>query len=252
MLARTSHRLSVNSWPALTLLKCAAVLGMILFHLIFYVSASFGLNTAERTQIVYSVVGYILPLGVFPLMIPFTAGCGLGAIAPRNRTMQRTTQRTQTLISSGLTLLLLGFGVTVLAEGTRAFTAWNVLHMLGVSLIVIAALERCGGRYAVAIFGMVVLMLTPLIRDGLLIPELGENPSVESQFAFLEGVGAPIASADRRLLRTLCHGRIKFVPDKDSGRRPWRHACLAILSLVFDGERRVCDRHDASQGAHIF
>lgn len=153
------------SWQAQHVLRFLCVAGMVLVHALFWIGTSGGRLLLDPQTSLHGVVRAGMIVGVFPLLLPFTAGCALRLRLPSDG--YPSPAAWLRLAAQALFLATLGVVMNVLAAGWYARWAWNVLQFVGLSFMVIGALLLLRSVWPLAAAGLAVLIASDPLREGL-------------------------------------------------------------------------------------
>lgn len=153
-------------WPGLDVMKFLCILFMIITHA-YWSLFTFEDKIMITNPNVFEFFKNMRFIGIFPLMIPFTAGCIFRLTVPLNSANRLPLSQFITISISAVVIGLVGFCMNVLSAGPGSFFEWNVLQFIGVSFIVIGVLVRYFPMYSVLIAGAVVLMGSVPLRTYL-------------------------------------------------------------------------------------
>jgi uncharacterized membrane protein len=148
---------SSPSGRSLQMLKAVCVAGMVVVHAFFFAATHRGRLLVPDTNPLFLFVKNGMSIGIFPLLLPFTAGCALRVRwSNRDGTLRRVPWKEAVAQAAGVASI--GYLMNVLAAGWYPLWSWNVLQLVGVSMIAIALLERAGSYAAVALAAVAVLL----------------------------------------------------------------------------------------------
>lgn len=161
----TQSTASGSSWPALDLVKCACVAGMILVHIVCYFMTWGGVLQVPESDPFLARVRWGMVIGFMPLMIPMTAGCSFFSSLFRDQPCGRLSKtHLLRLLATSLGLVGLGYFTNVLELGWRYRSVWQILQFTGLSLLVMTLLAWRLPRLAIPMAGALALLLTPWAR----------------------------------------------------------------------------------------
>ncbi|MBF0395470.1 MAG: DUF1624 domain-containing protein [Desulfobacterales bacterium] len=151
-------------WPGLDFVKFSCVLIMVLIHVFWYLSTAYGHVEINRNNILFKVVKNTMLIGLFPLMIPVTAGCILRI---KLKLSDGHVDRADfiKICTGSIFIGLIGFIMNGLCSGWGSFFSWNVLQLVGLSFIVITCMLTRLSVYAVYISGAICLFSSNLLRQ---------------------------------------------------------------------------------------
>ncbi|HNV70360.1 MAG TPA: hypothetical protein PKO06_11725, partial [Candidatus Ozemobacteraceae bacterium] len=156
-----------KQWPALDLVKCACVIGMILLHCFYWICTVYGRLIVVPDSVLLPWISRFMIVGFLPLMLPLTAGCALRhQLSPGGESAKLSLSQGLGIAGSSMFLLLLGYLMNVLATGWAAVSSWNVLQFVGCSFVIIAAVLTVAPApvISVACTGAAVLLIYPWIQ----------------------------------------------------------------------------------------
>lgn len=167
-------------WPALDLVKCGSVAGMLLVHAAcYFLMWQGGLQLAEGDP----AIGWArrgMVIGYSSLILPVTAGCsffiGLFRDLPVGRLSGAQLLRP---LATGLVLIGVGYVTNVLELGWRFLDVWQILQFVGLSLIVMSLLAWRLPRAAIPVAGALALIFAPWLRG-----QFGNSPAMYRQALF--------------------------------------------------------------------
>lgn len=168
------------SWPALDLLKCAGIAGMILAHIVTYFMTWGGEVQVPENSPIMSLVHGGMVIGFFPLLLPITAGCSFFLGFFRELPVGRLsgTQLLRPLVT-GLVIIGLGYVFNLIELGWHYRSMWQILQFIGLSLIVLALLAWRLPIGAIPVAGMLALIATPWLRENF-----GNSYDIDRQILF--------------------------------------------------------------------
>ncbi len=182
MLADPSVRRSSPSavWPALDLVKCACIAGMILVHVVSYFMTWGGELQVSENSPVLSWVSWGMVIGFFPLMLPVTAGCsfflGFFRDVPIGRVSAAQLLRP---VVTGLMFIGLGYVFNLIEVGWHYWSLWQILQFIGLSLVVLAVLAWRLPAWGVPVAAALGLMALPWLRENF-----GNSYDLDRQILF--------------------------------------------------------------------
>src|SRR5687768_13821721 len=118
-----------SSWPALDIVKCAAVAGMILVHVVCcFVTWAGAIQIAPDDPLI-RWVRWGMVIGFLPLILPVTAGCSFYFGLFRDLPIGRLTA-VHLMRLFGVSGGLLGFGyfLNFIELGWPGIWVWQILH----------------------------------------------------------------------------------------------------------------------------
>ncbi len=148
--------------------KTACCVGMVLTHGLFWATTSRGQFLFPVDSVLGELAPYMTWIAFFPLLLPFTAGCIYALSSNENTPSKLESTPFASIFWEACGLVFLGTLMNFLAGGWYALKAWNVLQFIAVALIVIWILLRIGGRWALTIAALAVLLGTDFLRPWLL------------------------------------------------------------------------------------
>jgi uncharacterized membrane protein len=154
------------AWPGFDFIKFLCILFMVLVHSFYWLATTYGLMRLDPTDFAYRVIPFAMLVGVFPLMLPFTAGCVFRlTLAAGPALPPLPWERVRSIAVSCAAVAFLGFCMNFLCSGITVFFAWNVLQTAGLAIVVIALLVRRGRIWPVAVAAAAALVLATPLRD---------------------------------------------------------------------------------------
>ena len=167
------------SWPAFDLIKCGAVMGMVLVHSFYWSWTRHGQLLVPAGSFWYRVYDNGMFLGICPMALPLLAGVALrlrvaaerpGTLPGRGPRLRRTLSG---LALQGAVLAACGYAMNVLAAGWAVLWAWNVLQLIALSSFVIGILYAAGGIRPVLAAGVLILAMTEPLRGLIPVADRG-------------------------------------------------------------------------------
>lgn len=156
----------VSEWPGLVVVKfvCVAVMIFVHAHMMLITNASYAIT--DTAGFFYRMTSDYMFVGSFVFMLPILAGAvfrmNLGKVLDRDRMKKYGIMRVVRLATF---LSVVGFFMNVLVGGIWAVFSWNILQLMGVSLVVIALLVRFFPIRVVSAVGMAVLFAAEPLRS---------------------------------------------------------------------------------------
>ncbi|MCB0405953.1 MAG: DUF1624 domain-containing protein [Bdellovibrionales bacterium] len=150
-------------WVGLDIAKALCVLVMVFIHSSFWLITS--QDEVMNTQsFMYPIVTHTTFLGLFPLSLPATAGCGLRLYLDRLQSVGKELE-IRTLLKTSAAIMVLGYAMTVLTWGFSQGFEWDVLHFVGLSYLVIGLALKVTTIPVLIIMGLLSMFATDVLRE---------------------------------------------------------------------------------------
>ncbi|MCB0418340.1 MAG: DUF1624 domain-containing protein [Bdellovibrionales bacterium] len=150
-------------WVGLDIAKALCVLVMVFIHSSFWLITS--QDEVMNTQsFMYPIVTHTTFLGLFPLSLPATAGCGLRLYLDRLQAQGRELEILP-LVRTSAAIMVLGYLMTLLTWGPSQGFEWDVLHFVGLSYLVISIALKLTTIPVMIIMGLMSMFATDIFRD---------------------------------------------------------------------------------------
>ncbi len=160
-----------SRWSGLDGAKFLCILFMVFIHATFWLVTDQD-EVMNTRSFLYPIINHTTFLGLFPLSLPITAGCGLRFYLEKIRThTDWESFRLLPLLKISIGIMLLGYVMTLLTWGGGHAFEWDVLHFVGLSYLVIALALKVTTVPVFAVLGFFSFLLTDIVRQ-----LVGANP----------------------------------------------------------------------------
>lgn len=178
--------------------RFVCVVFMVLIHAFFWLVSFEGRVTLPPDSLLVRLFPVGMVFAFFPCLLPFTAGCALRlGLGWQTALPALSWSRVRQMALAGAGVGCMGMLLNYLSSGASVIDAWNVLQMVGLSVVCSALLLRRGSIWPLACVGALVVICAPLFRAWLLEPPAGDAGGV------IPGRGALWAASDWYITKVL-------------------------------------------------